>query len=83
MDADLAKRPSEILKENVYLNTVNVLPTVIRSGYDLVGPNHLLFATDHLWVEADSSVENLRSQKLPPADEATILGANAKKLFKL
>jgi aminocarboxymuconate-semialdehyde decarboxylase len=80
---ELKKRPSEYLKQNVYLDTVNVLPSVIRFGYDFVGPDRLLFATDHPWVEADITIENLRSLRLPPEHEAKILSENARKLFKL
>ena len=83
MNLDLKKPPGEYLRHNVYLDTVNVLPTVIRFGYDYVGADRLLFATDHPWVEADITVNNLRSLNLPPEDEAKIMRDNAKKLFKL
>lgn len=80
---DITRAPSDYLKNNVYFDSVNVLPTVIRFGLDVVGPDRMLFATDHPWVEADIAVENFRKLELSPEDEAKILSGNAKKLFKL
>lgn len=79
----LKKRPSEYLKENVFLDTVNVLPSVIQFGIDFVGPDRMLFATDHPWVEADISVRNVQSLGLSDENKAKIFRENARKLFKL
>jgi predicted TIM-barrel fold metal-dependent hydrolase len=81
MDIRLEKKPSDYLRQNVIFDTVNVLPEVIRFGYDFVGPDRMLFATDHPWVEIDRGVNNLLSLKLPPADESKIFAGNARKLF--
>jgi predicted TIM-barrel fold metal-dependent hydrolase len=83
MNLDLKFKPSDYLKNFVYLDTVNVLPEVIRFGYDMVGPDRLIFATDHPWVEADLGVQNLINLELPPGDQAKIFSGNAKQLFKL
>jgi predicted TIM-barrel fold metal-dependent hydrolase len=83
MNLDLKFKPSDYLKHHVYLDTVNVLPEVIRFGYDMVGADRLIFATDHPWVEADLGVHNLLSLELPLSDQTKIFSENAKQLFKL
>ena len=83
VDVKLKKKPSDYLKQDVYLDTVNVLPEVIRFGYDMVGPDKMIFSTDHPWVEADICVNNLLGLKLPPEDERKIFSENAKRLFNL
>jgi predicted TIM-barrel fold metal-dependent hydrolase len=83
MNLDLKFRPSDYLKNFVYLDTVNVLPEVIRFGYEIVGPDRLIFATDHPWVEANLGIENLLSLELPPGDEVKIFSENARRLFNL
>lgn len=42
--------PSEYLR-TVHLETASVLALTIRYAYDFVGPDRLLFASDHPWVE--------------------------------
>jgi predicted TIM-barrel fold metal-dependent hydrolase len=83
VDVNLKKKPSDYLKQDVYLDTVNVLPEVVRFGYDMVGPDKMIFSTDHPWVEADICVNNLLGLKLPPEDERKIFSENAKRLFNL
>lgn len=83
MDVALEKKPSDYLRQNVYFDTVNVLPEVIRFGYEFVGPDRMLFATDHPWVEMDRGVNNVRRLQLPPDHESKIFAGNARGLFDL
>ena len=67
----------------MYLDTVNPVPLGIRYAYDFVGPSRLIFGSDHPWVDPALTIGNIRSLKLPAADERRILGGNAKRLFNL
>jgi predicted TIM-barrel fold metal-dependent hydrolase len=78
----ITKAPSDYLRQ-IYLDTVSPLPKAIRYAYDFVGPNRLLFASDHPWVDPTLILECVQSLNLPSADEARILGGNARDLFHL
>ncbi|MGD9648923.1 MAG: amidohydrolase family protein [Pirellulales bacterium] len=53
----------------------------MKFGYDFMGPDRLLFASDHPWVQPSLILDGLRSLQLPADDEQKILGSNARKLF--
>jgi len=53
----------------------------MRFAYDFMGPDRLLFASDHPWVEPGLILQNLLSLKLPRGDEKKILSENARRLF--
>ena len=55
----------------------------IRYGYDYVGPDRLIYASDHPWVDPKLIAANVRSLKLPAADESKIFSGNARRLFRL
>jgi predicted TIM-barrel fold metal-dependent hydrolase len=77
----LQQRPSDYLRA-IYLDAVNALPAVIRFGIDLVGPERMLYASDHPWVEPKLIIDQIRSLKLPAEQEALIFHENARRLFK-
>jgi len=72
----LTKAPSEYLKQ-VYLDIVSPLPQAMRFAWELMGPDHLIYASDHPWVDPKLILDGLRSLSLPKADEEKILGGNA------
>jgi predicted TIM-barrel fold metal-dependent hydrolase len=74
--------PSEYLRQ-VWLDTVSPLAMSIRYGYDYVGPDRLIYASDHPWVDPKLIAANVRSLKFPAADESKIFGGNARRLFRL
>lgn len=76
----LTKAPSEYLR-TVYLDTASVMALPIRYAYDFVGPDHLLFASDHPWVDPALTRGAIRQLNLPAADERKIFGENARRLF--
>jgi predicted TIM-barrel fold metal-dependent hydrolase len=78
----LARKPSEYLRR-VHFDIVSPLPAAMRLCCELVGPANLLFASDHPWVDPRLILEALRSLRLPPDEEAAILGGNASALFGL
>jgi predicted TIM-barrel fold metal-dependent hydrolase len=81
--ADHIKRPPSEYLRQIYLDTVSPLAMSIRYGYDFVGADRLLFASDHPWVDPKLIVSNVRSLKLPREDESKIFSENAKRLFRL
>jgi predicted TIM-barrel fold metal-dependent hydrolase len=48
-----------------------------------MGPDRLLYASDHPWVDPRVISDYLRSLRLPAADEQKIFRDNARKLFRL
>jgi predicted TIM-barrel fold metal-dependent hydrolase len=80
--AHIRRAPSEYLRQ-IWLDTVSPLAMSIRYGYDFVGPDRLLYASDHPWVDPKLIADNVRSLRLPAADEGKIFSANARRLFRL
>ena len=79
---NLRHAPSEYLKR-VWLDIVSPLPLAMKFGYDFMGPDRLLFASDHPWVEPVLILDALGTVKLPADHERKILGENARRLFGL
>lgn len=79
---NLTRAPSEYLKD-IWLDIVSPLPLAMRFGYDFMGPDRLLFASDHPWVQPQVISADLRSLQLPAADEQKIFCDNARALFRL
>jgi predicted TIM-barrel fold metal-dependent hydrolase len=79
---NLTRIPSEYLK-SVWLDIVSPLPLAMKFAVEFMGPRHLLYASDHPWVEPKLILNNLYSLKLPAADENLILRDNARQLFRL
>lgn len=78
----IRRAPSEYLRQ-VWLDTVSPLAMSIRYGFDFVGPDRLLYASDHPWVDPKLIVDNVRSLRFPTAEESKIFGGNARRLFRL
>jgi predicted TIM-barrel fold metal-dependent hydrolase len=78
----LQRPPSEYLRD-IWFDIVSPLPEAIGFAHRLLGPDRLLFASDHPWVEPEVIRSALASLQLPPADEHAILRGNACRLFRL
>ncbi len=78
----IRKPPSEYLRQ-VYLDCVAPIALAIRYAYDFVGPDRLLYSSDHPWVDPKMIAERVKSLKLPPEHERKIFAENAKRLFRL
>lgn len=79
---NLTKAPSEYLKQ-VWFDIVSPLPLAMRLVYDMMGPDKLLFSSDHPWVDPRIILDALASLKLPAEDEEKIMVGNARRLFRL
>jgi predicted TIM-barrel fold metal-dependent hydrolase len=79
---NIRKAPSDYIKQ-IYLDIVSPLPQAMRFALDLVGPDRLLFASDHPWVEPKLIQSCLASLNLPVAQQDKILGSNARALFRI
>jgi predicted TIM-barrel fold metal-dependent hydrolase len=79
---NLTRTPSEYLKQ-VWLDIVSPLPLAMQFAIEFMGPERLLYASDHPWVEPQLILDNLRSLRLPADRQAMILGGNAQRLFRL
>ena len=82
MSARPSHEPSDYLKD-VYLDAVNALPAVIRFGYELVGPDRMLYASDHPWVDPTLILDNVHSLDLPTEHAEKLFHRNARRLFNL
>jgi predicted TIM-barrel fold metal-dependent hydrolase len=78
----LTRKPSDYLKQ-VWMDVVSPLPAAMRFCYDAYGPDQLLFASDHPWVDPQLIADGLISLKLPREHEEQIFSGNARRLFKL
>ena len=78
----LARKPLEYLRD-VWLDVVSPLPEAIRFCHTLLGPERLLFASDHPWVEPQVILDALAGAKLPAEDVEKIFSGNARRLFSL
>ncbi|MFB3826204.1 MAG: amidohydrolase family protein [Bryobacteraceae bacterium] len=78
----IKRPPSEYLRQ-VWFDAVSPLPQAIRYAYDFIGPDRLLYGSDHPWVDPKLIAECVTSLRLPAADERKIFWANARSLFRL
>jgi predicted TIM-barrel fold metal-dependent hydrolase len=69
--------------KDIWLDIVSPLPLAMKYGYDFMGPDRLLYASDHPWVDPQLIADDLASLKLPRADEQKIYRDNARALFRL
>ena len=80
--ATLRRRPSEYLRD-IYFDVVNPLPAALKMMYDIVGPDRLLFASDHPWVDPRIIIDCVEALQLPEHDLMKIYRDNARKFFGL
>jgi len=67
----------------IYFDIVSPLPEAIRFALDFIDTDHLLFSSDHPWVDPALILECLKSLNLSSGDINKILGGNARKIFNL
>lgn len=79
---NLKRIPSEYLKQ-VYYDIVSPLALAMKFGHEFAGADHLLFASDHPWVDPRLIIEQFDSLNLPAADQRRVYHENAERLFGL
>ena len=78
----IKRAPSEYLRQ-IWLDAVSPIPQAIRYGYDFVGPDRMLYASDHPWVDPQLIAGCIDKLNLPAADRRKLYAENALKLFHL
>jgi predicted TIM-barrel fold metal-dependent hydrolase len=67
----------------LWLDTVNPDPAAIAMAREVIGPDRLLFGTDHPFWEPADALRTLRALEWPPGEMLAVLGGNAARLLKL
>jgi predicted TIM-barrel fold metal-dependent hydrolase len=80
--AYLTRTPSEYLR-SIWLDVVSPLPLAIKFGHEFMGPDRLLFSSDHPWVEPSVIIDCVKSTGLPAGDQEKIFSGNARNVFRL
>ena len=79
---NLTRTPSEYLKQ-VWLDIVSPLPLAMKFGHEFIGPDRLLFSSDHPWVEPSVIIDCVTAAGLSKSAEEKIFSGNARDLFRL
>lgn len=79
---NLRHAPSEYLRR-VWFDIVSPLPLAMKFAHEFMGPDRLLFASDHPWVEPKLIRDAFEAVEMPADDREKISSLNAKKLFQL
>lgn len=81
---ELTRRPSEYIREQVYLTThpVESDPRLFETALTYLGADHVLFGSDWPHFDADG-VERIQSLPISAEVKGGILAGNARKLFGL
>lgn len=79
---NLRHAPSDYLRR-VWLDIVSPLPPAMKFAYEFVGPDRLLFASDHPWVEPTLIRDAFAAVPMPAGDREKIARLNARSLFGL
>jgi predicted TIM-barrel fold metal-dependent hydrolase len=74
-------QPARAYYRRVYLDMVSPSPLALRYAYDFAGPEHLLFGSDHPWVNVSIFASLIEEMDIPEQHKDMIFGSNAKKLF--
>ncbi len=80
---DHITRPPGSYYSQVYFDLVSPSALALDFVYQFAGPDRLLFASDHPWVEIALILETVRACNWPDEALAQILSGNAAHLFKI
>ena len=77
----LSRRPSEYLKENVFVTTSgNCFKPAFMCTYEALGVENILFGTDYPYEDPEECIEFLESLPLSQAEREAIYWGNARRL---
>ncbi|BDF70310.1 5-carboxyvanillate decarboxylase [Oscillospiraceae bacterium] len=74
--------PSQYIAR-LYLDTVCLSADNLRFALQMVGPEHLLFATDYPFVPMEATIDTIDRLHLPPEQRKLLFSGNAEQLFHL
>lgn len=77
------KQPPSAYMRRIYLDTVSPSAQALRYAYEFSGPDHLVFGTDHPWVDPQLFVTLIEEMDIPDSEKTQIFGGNAVELFGL
>ena len=77
------KQPPSAYMSGIYLDTVSPSAQALRYAYEFSGPEHLVFGTDHPWVDPQLFVTLVEEMDIPDSEKTQIFGSNALELFGL
>ena len=77
------KQPPSAYMSGIYLDTVSPSAQALRYAYEFSGPEHLVFGTDHPWVDPQLFVTLIEEMDIPDVEKTQIFGGNALELFGL
>ena len=77
------KHPPSAYMRHIYLDTVSPSAQALRYAYEFSGPEHLVFGTDHPWVDPQLFVTLVEEMDIPDIEKTQIFGGNAAELFGL
>lgn len=78
----LTRAPSEYLK-SIWLDVVSPLPLAIKFAHEFMGPDRLLFSSDHPWVNPADIIRCVNESGIPASAAEKLYSLNARKLFRL
>lgn len=78
----LSLSPSDYLRRT-YLDTVCRSPAALRLAQELVGLDHLLFATDYPYNDMAGHRQTVEALRLAPEDQLKVFESNARRLLGL
>ncbi|HXC79564.1 MAG TPA: amidohydrolase family protein [Candidatus Acidoferrum sp.] len=79
---ELTVAPSVAIK-NMYVDTVCAWPLGLQLAIDYLGPQHILFGTDHPYWQPNAGFEALDAVSPSPELRTAILRSNSDRIFKL
>lgn len=79
---NIKEAPSYYIKK-LYMDSVCLSAGALKMAYDLVGPDQILFATDHPFVGMRESLELIMGMDIPEINRQKILYDNASHLLKM
>ena len=78
----IKQAPSAYMRR-IFLDIVSPSAQALRYAYEFSGPEHLVFGTDHPWVDPQLFVALVEEMDIPDSEKTQIFGGNAAELFGL
>ena len=80
----LSKKPSEYFKDNFLITTSGMNEhSSLKLGYDVMGPERMLFAVDYPYESTEKAVSLMDSFKMSDDDKKKVYYKNAEKAFNI